>query len=190
VLTKWKVLAGVVVAAVLVASAVLVRIATADSRATPAPSENVADADAANVADACSLLKPADVTTAMRRAPASLRPLRVDAGVVTSRTSGASISRSCALGLLLRDHEGGSVQVLTSPVREGVCPPKATRNRDRATIAGNAVVLVQSGENQHPRAVVFGKNGTCVSLAAVLSNGRSIGPSAYRALAGNALHRL
>jgi hypothetical protein len=75
-------------------------------------------------------------------------------------------------------------------VREGVCPPKATRNRDRATIAGNAVVLVQSGKNQHPRAVVFGKNGTCVSLAAVLSNGRSIGPSAYLALAGNALHRL
>lgn len=179
-LTKWNALSRAFVGAVFVTSGVLVNVGPAAADAAPAP----------KVADACSLLKPREVKAALRAAPKSLRPVHVDAGVATSPTTGASTTQLCALGLLLHKNVGGSVQVLTSPVRGGVCPPKAAKRRDRAKVAGKPVVLVRSGKSHKLVSVVFAKNGTCVSVAAVLSNGRSIPSAAYLALARNALRRL
>jgi hypothetical protein len=142
------------------------------------------------VADACSLLKPREVNAALHTAPKALWPVRVDAGVPTAPTTAASTTQACALGLLLRKNVGGSVQVLTSPVRKGVCPPKAAKHRDRTTVTGKSVVLMRSGKKLALGGVVFAKNGTCVSLAAVLSNGRSTPSVAYLALARDALRRL
>lgn len=178
-LTNWNALSRAFVGAVLVTSGIVVSVGPAVADAAPAP----------KVADACSLLKPREVKAALRSAPKSLRPVHVDAGVATSPTAGASTTRSCALGLLLNKNVGGSVQVLTSPVRVGVCPPKAAK-RDRAKVAGTPVVLVRSGKSHKLGGVVFAEHGTCVSVAAVLSNGRSIPSAAYLALARNALRRL
>jgi hypothetical protein len=149
-----------------------------------------ADAPQPKVADACSLLKPGDVTAALRTAPKALRPLHVDAGVPTSPTTAASTTQACALGLLLRKNVGGSIQVLTSAARKGLCPPVRAKASDITKVAGKPVVLVRFGKSHSVGGVVFAKHGTCVSLAAVLSNGRSSPTDVYRALARNALDRL
>jgi hypothetical protein len=168
---------------VLVLSGVVASSGIPVAAATPAT-------DAApKVADACSLLKPKQVKKALRAAPKSMRPIQVDRGVATSPTTGASATRACALGLLLRKNLGGSVQVFASPVRKGVCPPSAKR-RDRTQVSGKRVVLVRSGKGGKLRGVVFARNGTCVSVATVLSDGRSVPRAAYLALAGSALRKL
>ena len=71
-----------------------------------------------------------------------------------------------------------------------MCPPKAAKRRDRAKVAGKTVVLMRSGKKRKLAGVVFAKNGTCVSVAVVLSNGRSTPSAAYLVLARKALRRL
>ena len=109
-LSRWNGLSRALIVTVLVATGLLAGVGPAVADQAPAP----------KVADPCSLLKPAEVKAALRKAPKSLRPLRVNAGVsVTSPTTEPSTYQSCALGLLLRKNVGGSIQLLASPTAEG-----------------------------------------------------------------------
>ena len=146
---------------------------------------------APKVADACTLLKPRDVKAALGRAPCALRPIRVDQPRPTATTTGAASVQACALGLLLRKDAGGSVQILTSAHRPNVCPPVGTGGAKKTVNGRKVIVLSALKEKKRvPTSAVFAKHGTCVSVAAVLSNGKPVPSRSYVALAEAALRRL
>ncbi|MCU1458200.1 MAG: hypothetical protein JWL73_2292 [Actinomycetia bacterium] len=188
-LTKWN---GLLRALVVTAVATSVGLVGAGPAvAAPSPSTTTSTTSVpAKVADACSLLKPKDVKAALKKASKAFRPIRVSAGIATSPTTAGETARSCALAVLLPKNVGGSVQVLASPTRAGVCPPKAVKKSDRKKVAGKTVVLIRSGKKNQLSGAVFAKKGTCVSVATVLSNGKATPTASYVALARTALGRL
>ena len=167
---------------------------------TPPPAPTAAPLTATTatptVVDPCTLLKPADVTKAMRKAPKALRPIHVSEGVgvqpaaTDAAATGAPTVDSCTLSLLLRKNAGGSVQVLVTPTRKGTCPPKPATKKDKVKVAGKQVVLVRSGTKRRLSGVVVAKKGSCVSVAVVLSNGKPTPTAAYVALMRRALARI
>ncbi len=150
------------------------------------------------VADPCALVTRADVKSALARAPKALRPIRVDASQettpsTTTATAGTVEVRSCAFGLLLPANLGGSVQILTSPVRKGVCPPTVKKPNTKVTVANRPIAFLRAagaaGAKPKLTGVVFAKGDSCVSVVTALSNARSVGAPAYRALVTAALRR-